>query len=179
MKNSNVDLTIPTAVLIIDVQNVMFDENFPVHQSIEILDRIKKIEHFALDKQLLTIYIQHAGEAGSPEEHGTHGWQFHPALSLKGPTLEKKTFDAFESTNLGSLLSENKIKQVIICGMQSDYCINANSRTCAKMGYETILVKDAHSTCDSEELSAGNIITKINSDLENLVKLITTAELIS
>ena len=173
-----INLNIPTAVLIIDVQNVMFDENYPVHDSLNILKNIKKIENYALDHKLLTIYLQHAGGVGSPEEFGTEGWKLHPELSINGEVIGKREFEAFKSTKLNLVLKENKIEQVIICGMQSDYCIQANSRASVESGYKTILVKDAHSTCDSEEKSGKEIISSINSELESSVKLISTEELI-
>lgn len=178
MKNQ-VDLTIPTAVLIVDVQNSMFDEVYPVYQSAKMLERIKEIEDFAVKNNLVSLYIQHSGAKGSPEERGTESWKLHSALSLNGLVFEKTTFSAFESTNLNSVLIEKGIKQLIVCGMQTDYCIEANCTAGAKLGYQVVLVKDAHSTCDSEEKTAADIIESMNVKLSEIARLISTEDLIT
>lgn len=170
---------VPTAVLIIDVQNVMFGDENAVYKSAEILKNIKLIEEFAIRNDLLPVYIQHDGGPGQPEEHGTEGWKLHQELLLNGEVFEKKIQDGFKDTELKKHLDLHNIKQVIICGMQSEYCILTNTKKSSELGFNTILVSDAHSTFDSEEMSALEVIIKTNKELENHAKVITTKELLS
>jgi nicotinamidase-related amidase len=173
-----INLNTPTAVLIIDVQNFMFSGDDKVFAGEEILQRIKDIEDFAKAKKLLTIYIQHSGPAGNPEEYGTETWKLHPALSVNGEVIGKTKLEAFESTKLDAVLKENKIEQVIICGMQSNFCITANTKASVAFGYKTIVVSDAHSTCDYDNKTGEELISAVNSDLKGIATLVTTSELV-
>ncbi|MGZ5278506.1 MAG: isochorismatase family protein [Pseudobdellovibrionaceae bacterium] len=174
-----IDFKIPTAFLIIDVQNVMFHGETAVYKATEALEKIKRLEKFASDKKVLTIYLQHDGGEGSPEQHGTEGWKLHPELSLNGPVVEKKSLDGISTTKLKSILDENQIKQLVICGMQSEFCIDANCRTGVKLGYSTYLIKDAHSTWGSTDDSALKQIERVNQQLEDSVTLVSTEDLLS
>jgi len=174
-----IDFNLPTAFLIIDVQNVMFSGETAVYKSAETLEKIRKIEKFASDQKALTIYLQHDGGKGSPEEHGTEGWKLHPSLSLNGEVIEKRSLDGISTTKLKSVLSDNKIQQLIICGMQSEFCIDANCRAGVKFGFNTILIKDAHSTWGSNDETAQKMIDRINQQLEDSVHLVATEDLLS
>ena len=55
-------------------------------------------------------------------------------------------------------LKQNKIDKLVIVGMQTEYCVNATSTRAVELGYDVTLVKDAHSTWDSDENSAVEII---------------------
>lgn len=166
-----------TAVLIVDVQNSMFMKGWEVCDHVNILNRIKEIEARAIEKNIPLIYIQHSGDAGSPEEKGTETWKLHTDLKLKGPVVEKTTLNAFESSNLDQLLKQKNITNVIVCGMQSDYCIQANSLGARALGYNVTTIKDAHSTCDSSTQKAADIINDINYKLsQNSIRLLTTNE---
>lgn len=155
----------------------MFMKGWEVNEPINILNRIKEIESDAIKKNMLLIYIQHSGDVGSPEEKGTETWKLHPELKLKGVVIEKSTLNAFESTNLDEILKNNNITEVVVCGMQSDYCIQANSIGARTLGYDVITIKDAHSTCDSNTQKASDIINDINLKLsQSSIRLLTTDE---
>ncbi|MBY0413302.1 MAG: isochorismatase family protein [Bdellovibrionales bacterium] len=151
----------------------MFDGADKVFDCDAILNRIKRIEAFAKSIGLLTVYLQHAGEPGSPEEYGSETWKLHPGLSINGEVIGKRKLEAFESTKLNDVLKENKIEQVIICGMQSDHCVSANCKASVEHGYKTVLVTDAHSTCDSEAMSGKEVIAFVNEELKGISNLLT------
>ena len=50
-------------------------------------------------------------------------------------------------------------------------CLDATCRQAHALGYEVILVKDAHSTFDSGDLTASQIIAQTNAALGELVKV--------
>lgn len=158
-----------TGILIIDVQNVMFLKDYAVHNDVAVLKKVKLIEQTAIDKNIPLIYIQHDGGPGSWEEKGTPNWQLHPELQVKGPVVEKTTLSAFESSNLDEVLKEKGITDIVVCGMQSDHCINANSRGAKALGYGVTVIGDAHSTTKSETQTAEQIIDEINKKLSEVV----------
>ena len=160
-----------TAIVIIDIQNVMFLKDYAAHNDANVLRKIKIIEQTAIDKNIPLIYIQHDGGPNSWEEKGTPNWQLHPDLQVKGPVIEKTALSAFESSNLDDVLKQKGITDIVICGMQSDHCINANSRGAKTLGYGVTLIGDAHSTTKSETQTAEQIIDDINKNLSTVVNV--------
>jgi nicotinamidase-related amidase len=76
--------------------------------------------------------------------------------------IEKNHPDSFHKTSLQQELDARNIKQIVIAGIQSEVCIDATCRRAYSLGYEITLVKDGHSTYDSDFLSASQIIAHHN-----------------
>lgn len=60
--------------------------------------------------------------------------------------LVKDTGNAFASTELEAELTILGVERVVICGMQSDACVDATTRGAADNGFEVIVAADAHTT---------------------------------
>jgi nicotinamidase-related amidase len=114
--------------------------------------------------QIPVIYIQNNGSAGDPDEYGTLGWKIHHSIEpLEGDlVIQKRTPDAFHNTGLNDTLKSLNIKKLIIVGLQTEYCIDTTCRRAYALGYDVTLVKDAHSTWDSPQLAAQEIIDHHN-----------------
>lgn len=173
-----IDYSIPTALLVIDTQKCMFAEGNAVYQSEEIIKKIKNVISFAKSKKLVLAYFQHDGGEGSPEEHGTEGWKILPELETEAPVFEKNTIDGFESTDIKSFLDKNKIGQLIVCGMQSEFCVETNSKRAAALGYKVYLLEDAHSTFSFDK-PALEIIKEVNLEVQKVAQLLTVDQLLS
>lgn len=147
------------ALLIIDVQNAMIAVDNPVFQAKEKIQNIQSLIKKARAKTIPVIYVQH-NELGSEFENGTDTWQiFNGIKPHEGDVIIQKTeSDSFFETPLKETLDRNNIDQLVIVGMQTEYCVNATSTRAVELGYEVTLVKDAHSTWDSDEQSANEII---------------------
>jgi len=147
------------ALLIIDVQNAMIAVDNPVYQSKEKIHNIQSLIRKARNKNIPVIYVQH-NEVGSEFENGTETWEIYDGIKpLVNDTIIQKTkSDSFYETPLKEVLEQNKIDKLVIAGMQTEYCVNATSTRAVELGYDVILVKDAHSTWDSDENSAIEII---------------------
>ena len=52
-------------------------------------------------------------------------------------------------------------------GMQSDFCVDTTCRQAAALGYDVVLVADAHSTLNHEYLKAEQIVAHHNRILRN------------
>ncbi len=73
----------------------------------------------------------------------------HPALLPPLPgeiQVEKEVRSAFAETGLKALLDARGVTNVVICGMQSDACVDGTTRAAAALGYPVTLVADAHTT---------------------------------
>jgi len=155
------------ALIVMDMQVGNFTGPDPIYKWKELLSNILSLIAQMRSIKAPIIYIQNNGGKGDPDEPGTPGWDIHPSISpIEGDiTIQKSTPDAFHKTSLKSELKRMKIGKLIIVGLQSEYCIDTTCRRAFNLGYEVVLVEDAHSTWDSELLSAQKIIDHHNNVL--------------
>ena len=153
-----------TALLIIDMQVGNFSEPDPIHKGNELLAKVKSLIARARSAQIPIVHVQNNGESGDPDAYGTPGWEIHPSISpVEGDVVvQKQTPDAFHETNLHRELESIGIKKLVIAGLQTEYCIDTTCRRAFSLGYKVILVKDAHSTWDSQRFTAQQIIEHHN-----------------
>jgi nicotinamidase-related amidase len=154
-----------TALLIIDVQLGMFDERFPVFNGDDLLSTIQSLIHKARTAQMPIVFVQHNGkDENDPIYPGLPGWQIHPEIApLEGDTIIHKDHpDAFQNTDLQEKLQGLGITHLVEAGIQTEYCVDTTCRRAYSLGYQVTLVKDGHSTWDTEILSAPQIIAHHN-----------------
>lgn len=153
---------IDKALLVIDVQVAMFDE--PVYRGEELLRTIGGLIAKARAANLPVIYVQHCTGPEEPLVPGTRGWQIHPAIApvAGDPIIQKQHSDSFLETTLQEELTRLGIKQLIVSGMQTEFCVDTTSRRAYSLGYAVTLVADAHSTFDSAVLPAEQIVAHHN-----------------
>ncbi|MGD1996364.1 MAG: cysteine hydrolase family protein [Anaerolineae bacterium] len=156
-----------TALLIIDLQAGNFEESAPVHNGDALLSKVRSLVAKARAAGMPVVYIQHCGPQGAIDEPGTPGWEIHPAVApIQGdPVIEKRHPDAFQDTDLQRELERREVKELIITGIQTEYCVDTTCRRAYSLGYEVTLVEDAHSTWDSRQLTAQQIISHHNAVL--------------
>ncbi|KAG6334751.1 hypothetical protein ID866_4340 [Astraeus odoratus] len=137
----------------------MFSENgIPSSQIVQ--QNIQAIlEHARSEKHPpLIIHVRNCGEPSDPDEPNTPGWQLvFPPLPHE-PVIDKRKNDAFSGTQLGDLI--HPTAEVIVVGMQSEYCVRATCNAALERGNEVILIKGAHATFDRVELWNGGSVTK-------------------
>lgn len=156
-----------TALLVIDMQCALVEE---ASEPEPVLERIGGLLAQARASDTPVIFIQHEEEDYPPMNHGAAGWQIHSSIApVEGePTLRKRTPDSFYETPLAAELERRGITRLIVTGMQTDYCVNATCRAALSHGYDVTLVADAHTTSDTELLSAAQIIADHNAQLAEL-----------
>ncbi len=157
-----------TALLVIDVQNGMFAEDHPVYQGEQLLATISDLVAKARATQVPVIYVQHNGGPGHPLEPGSAGFPIHSAIAPAAgePVIGKATPDAFHETTLQAELAARGIVKLVVAGIQTEICVDTTCRRASSLGYQTTLVRDAHSTWDSRTLSAAQIIAHHNATLD-------------
>lgn len=103
----------------------------------------------------------------------TIGAQFHPRLNTqritkvfpKGTDPSIDSYSGFfdnghkKATGLGDWLKEQKVTQVLICGLATDYCVKATAIDAVALGFRTVLIEDA---CRGVGLNPGDIPAAIN-----------------
>ncbi|WP_026679259.1 cysteine hydrolase family protein [Fictibacillus gelatini] len=155
-----------TALLIVDVQNAMFDEANPIYDGTQLLKNLEDVIQRARAANIPVFFVQHNDEEFKT---GTPAWEIHPAIApIKGDVvIQKRTPDSFHGTELYEKLQAERIKHLVIAGNQTEYCIDTTCRRAFSLGFHVTLVKDAHRTWDSGTLSAKQIIAHHNQVLGN------------
>ncbi|MET7455797.1 isochorismatase family protein [Streptomyces sp. NPDC005574] len=138
------------ALIVIDVQ-----ESFrarPLWATIsdpKIADRVDRLVRLAREAGDLVVWVLHS-EPGS-------GDVFDPALGhvrlleelhrAEGePLLHKTSHNAFTTTNLQQLLTARGIRELTVCGIRTEQCVETTTRVASDLGYEVTFVVDATAT---------------------------------
>ena len=159
----------PAAMLIIDVQQVLCVGEQAAYDVERVIDRINFVLHKARAAGALVVVIQHETQGGEMD-YGTENWKLAPRLETRAGDvhLRKKATDSFHRTELHELLQSRGITSLVICGLQSEFCVDTTTRRAMALGYPVVLVSDGHSTVDNGVLSAAQISAHHNKTLSSI-----------
>ena len=133
------------ALLVIDLQQGIFENATPIHKADEMLDNINLLVERAHQAEVPVIYIQHSGKKSLIR--GTKSWRFHPRIrpQRNDLLLHKTVGNAFEGTTLNKTLKGMNITSLVACGLVTHGCVRATCQGALKLGYNLTLAEDAHS----------------------------------
>lgn len=158
-----------TALLVIDIQRGAFDgmRCAPIDRPTELVANASLLIAAARDAGSPVVFVQHYDVAGAPFEEGTPHWELHEQLVPNaGETFIKKyASSAFENTLLGETLTRLKINDVILCGLQSEFCVRNTGNAAIDCGYNVRLAQDGHGTWPSGGQSSEVISENVNKEL--------------
>ena len=159
----------PAAVLIIDVQEILCSGEQAAYDVERVIDRINLVSRKARAAGALVVVIQHETQGGEMD-YGTENWKLAPALETHASDvhLRKRATDSFHRTELHELLLSRGITSLVICGLQSEFCVDTTTRRAMALGYPVILVSDGHSTVDNGVLTATQISAHHNKTLASI-----------
>ena len=148
-----------TALVIIDVQEAMFRQPSPPHDGAGVVARIAGLLARARADGVPIYFVQHDGGPGDDFERGSVGWQIHAPIAPlpHEPIVEKRHPSAFHDTDFDSRLKQAGIDRLVVCGMQSEYCVDSTTRAAYSLGYKVVLVSDGHTTFDTRILTGAQI----------------------
>ncbi|CAN5882536.1 cysteine hydrolase family protein [soil metagenome] len=158
-----------SALLIIDVQEALCTGEWAMFDIERVLDTVNGLSARARAAGVPVVLVQHEEDEGSMQ-FGSDGWQLAKGLSVSAADarVRKKTPNSFLRTDLQTLLQAKHIERLIVCGLQSDFCVDTTVRQALALGYHVTLAEDAHSTMDNGVLTATQITAHHNTTLEHL-----------
>lgn len=173
-----------SALLVIDVQRALCEGDQASHAAQQTVERISQAAGAARAAGVPVVYVQHETLSGR-FARGSDTWQLARGLAPQAGDhfIHKTTPDAFQNTGLKLLLDALGVSDLVICGMQTEFCVDTTTRRAAALGYPVVLLADAHSTNDKPHLAAVDIIRHHNHTLPNItsfgpvIRAINTAEL--
>jgi len=157
------------AVLVIDVQRGLCEGEYQTFDAAGVIDRINAVTAKARAAGALVVIIQHESNEGLLV-HGSRGWELAPQLQIAATDtmLRKTATDSFHRTELEAILNRHGVSELVICGMQSDFCVDSTTRRALALGFPVVLVSDGHTTLDNKHLTAVQITQHHNETLSNI-----------
>jgi len=140
------------ALMLIDVQRNMLEPPAPVPSAASVREALEDLLLRARRAGAFVVHVQNDGPPGEPDEPGTDGWQLVFPVSADELIVRKDQSDAFAANPaLARELADKEITEVVIAGMQSNYCVAESSLGALKQGLQAILASGAHATYDENE----------------------------
>jgi nicotinamidase-related amidase len=154
-----------TALLIIDMQHALCSGDDAAFGIDHVIERINALSGRARASGTPVILVQHEEDEG-PLQFGSAGWALAVGLRTAAEDIKvrKKTPNSFHQTELHQLLQERGVSHLVICGLQTEFCVDTTVRQALPLGYSVTLVADSHSTTDGA-LRAEQVIAHHNRTL--------------
>jgi len=188
------------ALVVVDVQNDFADPagSLSVRGGAEIVPLVNSEIERALAAGAAVAYTQDWHPAHTPhfaQDGGiwpvhcvqdTWGAALHPELAVRGPVVRKGVhgedgYSGFSMRNpaggipvpteLDADLARGGVKQLVICGLATDYCVKATALDGVRLGYETAVLMVAIRAVD---LEAGDGERALDEMAEAGVRLVGT-----
>jgi nicotinamidase-related amidase len=137
------------ALVVIDVQ-----ESFrarPTWRAVsnpDIVSRVQALVGAARAAGDLVVWVLHTEPGGGVFDPASEHVRLIDGLEpIDGePTVVKTSRNAFTTTNLQQLLTERGIRDLVVCGIQTEQCCETTTRLAADLGYDVEFVTDATAT---------------------------------
>ncbi len=148
-------------LLVIDMQKGLFDLGMP-HDGDAVVSRIAGLIRRAREADVPVLFVQHDGGPGDEVDSNGPGFPILDALApLPGESVTVKHYSsAFKDTDLDLKLRALGINKLVVCGMQTEYCVDTTVRSAFERGYSLTIASDAHTTFDGKILPAEKLIAQ-------------------
>ena len=142
------------ALVVIDIQNMLI--RMKPYESTRFLQRVGILIEQARKKGIEVIYVRHKSDSLVP---GTKDWQIHEAVAPKeGEKIVEKTYpSSFKDTDFDTYLKDKGIDNLILVGMQVEYCVDTTIRVAFEKNYKITVPQGGTTTFDTKNMPAANI----------------------
>jgi len=141
-------------LLVVDTQKAI--TNSQLYQFDLFESNVKELIDQARKFGTEVIYIRHDDGVGSELTKGREGFEIYDGFQ---PAPDEMIFDktansAFKDTGLLAYLKDRNETEIIIVGLQTDYCIDATIKAGFEHGFKMIVPANTNSTFDNIYMSA-------------------------
>lgn len=141
-------------LVVIDTQKLITNEK--LYKFNKFVDNVKRLINCARENNVEIIYVRHDDGPNCELTKGTEGFEIYNEFK---PMNNEKIFDkdvnsAFRGTGLLEYLKDKNVKDVIIVGLQTDYCIDATIKCGFEHGFNIIVTAYANTTVDNKFMTA-------------------------
>ena len=146
-------------LIIVDMQTALIGAE-PYNMAV-VIENIKALLNACRKRQIPVIYIQHDGGSGDELEHGSTGWTICKEIAPlpNDKIIEKQYNSAFRKTGLREYLDEIEAKNIILCGMQTEYCLDATCKVAFEYDYK-VTIPQSTTTTFNNDFTSGKDLTE-------------------
>ena len=168
-------------LIIIDVQTELIEAE--PYNKCRFLDNITKLAATARHANLPVIYVRHNGEEGDMLVPGTPGWEIYSDIAPKSDELvfDKHYNSAFKDTGLKDYLDKNSFNNVILCGMQTEYCVDTTCKVAFELGFNITIPHNGTTTFDNDIMDGHDVVDFYEQMIwqYNFAKVISVDQIVS
>ncbi|WP_028974806.1 cysteine hydrolase family protein [Spirochaeta cellobiosiphila] len=148
------------ALLIIDVQQALMEES--PFKGEEVISNIKTLAELCRKKNIEVIYVQHNDDEDLSK--GSTGWQICTAIEPRPSEkiFHKRYNSAFKNTGLKEYLDQKGIQQLLLTGMQTEYCVDTSLKVAFEYGFNIIIPELTNTTISNEYFTGERIYEYYN-----------------
>lgn len=140
-------------LLVIDIQNGITNEG--LYQFDSFISNCQNIINTARKNHIEVIYFQHDDGPGTGFSIGDEAFELSDLVKpLTGEKVFVKTINScFGNKDFEEYLSNSNEKEIMIIGLQTNFCIDATVKSAFEKGYKVILPNDSNSTFDNDYMN--------------------------
>jgi nicotinamidase-related amidase len=172
------------ALIVIDIQESFRQrESWAKVSTPDIVDRANRLVELARSAGDLVVWVLHTEPGtGNPFDPDSGFVRLMEGLKAEPgePVLAKTSRNAFTTTNLQQILTEQGIRELVLCGIQTEQCCETTARVAADLGFDVTFVTEATATFPiphrdgSRELAVEDIIERTEYALSGRFATIST-----
>ncbi len=141
-------------LLVVDTQKAITNSGLYRFELLE--SRVKELIKLARHNGIEVIYVRHDDGVGEELTKGNPGFEIYEGFRpVEGERIfDKKVNSAFNDTGLLEYLRQKEERDIIIVGLQTDYCIDATVKAGFEHGFRMIVPAGTNSTFDNQYMTA-------------------------
>ena len=149
-------------LIVIDMQKALLVDE--LYAKNKLIKNIKNLIDVARENYVEVIYVKHDGGMESGMTRGDVGFGIIDELKpMNGEKVFVKELNsAFSSYSFKRYLRSKNERDLIIVGLQTEFCIDATIKSAVVEGYDVYIPDCCHSTFDNEYLKAKKICKYYN-----------------
>ncbi len=137
-------------LLVVDTQKLIVTEK--LYKFDELISNIKLLLNAARNNHIEVIYVRHDDGIGEQLTKGNAEFEIYDEFTPKNAEkiFDKTVNSAFRNTGLLAYLRDRQETDIMIVGLQTDYCIDATIKCGFEHGFHMIVPEHTNSTVDNE-----------------------------
>lgn len=141
-------------LLVVDTQKLITNKN--LYKFEELKSNVKKLIAMSRENSIEVIFIRHDDGVGNELTKGNDGFEIYEEFQPADNELifDKTVNSSFKDTGLLEYLKQKKENEIMIVGLQTDYCIDATIKAGFEHGFKMIVPANTNSTFDNKYMSA-------------------------
>ena len=167
-------------LIVIDMQKALLaDELYNVEN---VIANVRKLIETARENGIEVIFVQHDAGEGTGFSAGDEAFEIADAVAPQpGEKVFVKTINScFGNKDFAAYLEAARDEDLMIVGLQTNYCIDATVKSAFERGYEVIIPEGTNSTFDNDYMTGETAVKYYNEDVwDNVADVVTFDEAVA